>query len=207
MNDLLLTEVLTNRSRLRLAAEEHMSTITVPSACGGVLAQELEKIFREHAQLMYRSAFSVTGSRQDAEDVLQNIFLKLLQREVPLEFRTNPRAYLYRAAVNRALDVVRSRKRQNFTHDVEDLAALEAPQAAETVPDDPMRRCLLDAIAQLRPRAVEILILHYEHNYTDAEIAKILGKSRGTIAVTLYRTRARLKRLMSRAPSFSGGQQ
>jgi DNA-directed RNA polymerase specialized sigma24 family protein len=51
---------------------------TVPNASGEALAQELEQIFREHAPLMYRTAFSVTGSRQDAEDVLQTIFLRLL---------------------------------------------------------------------------------------------------------------------------------
>jgi RNA polymerase sigma factor (sigma-70 family) len=180
-----------------------MSVITVPSARGEALAQELERIFREHAQLMYRSAFSVTGSRQDAEDVLQNIFLGFLQREVPLEFTKNPKAYLYRAAVNRALDVVRSRKRQNFTSDVDDLETIPVTEPSS---GGPMQQHLLNAIAQLRPQAVEILILHYEHGYSDAEIAKILGKSRGTIAVTLYRTRTRLKRLMSRATS-SGGQQ
>jgi RNA polymerase sigma-70 factor (ECF subfamily) len=197
-------ELLTNRGSVRHAAEEHMSTITVPSACSENLAQELEKIFREHAQLMYRSAFSVTGSRQDAEDVLQNIFLKLLQREVPIEFRKNPRAYLYKAAVNRALDVVRSRKRQNLIHDVEVLETASADESV-AVADDEQRRHLLEAISQLKPTAVEILILHYEHNYSDAEIAKILGKSRGTIAVTLYRTRARLKKLMLRAASSGSG--
>jgi RNA polymerase sigma-70 factor (ECF subfamily) len=157
---------------------------------------------------MYRTAFSVTGSRPDAEDVLQNIFLKLLQREVPLEFRTNPKAYLYRAAVNRALDVVRSRNRQRFSNDVDSLEAAgvlgTAGRDAVSTEREEMQRRLLDAIAQLRPRAVEILILHYEHNYSDAEIAKMLGKSRGTIAVTLYRTRVRLKRLMSRAASSGG---
>ena len=56
-----------------------------------------------------------------------------------------------------------------------------------------------DVIAQVKPRAVEILILHYEHDYSDAQIAHMLGTSRGTIAVTLYRTRARLKKLLSRA--------
>jgi DNA-directed RNA polymerase specialized sigma24 family protein len=43
---------------------------------------------------------------------------------------------------------------------------------------------------------VEMLILRYEHNYSDAEIGKLLGKSRGVIAVTLYRARARLKKLV-----------
>jgi DNA-directed RNA polymerase specialized sigma24 family protein len=44
-----------------------------------------------------------------------------------------------------------------------------------------------------------MLILRYEHNYSDAQIAKMLGKSRGTVAVTLYRTRARLKKLLRAA--------
>jgi RNA polymerase sigma factor (sigma-70 family) len=52
-------------------------------------------------------------------------------------------------------------------------------------------------MTKLRPRAVEILVLHYEHNYSDAEIAKMLGTSRGTVAVSLFRSRARLKKLLS----------
>jgi RNA polymerase sigma factor (sigma-70 family) len=69
------------------------------------------------------------------------------------------------------------------------------PSVDSSWPDE-LRRNLTEAIAKLRPRAVEILVLHYEHNYSDAEIAKMLGTSRGTVAVSLYRTRARLKKLM-----------
>jgi RNA polymerase sigma factor (sigma-70 family) len=53
-------------------------------------------------------------------------------------------------------------------------------------------------MTDLKPKAAEILLLHYKHNYSDAEIAKMLGKSRGTIAVTLYRIRARLRKLMEK---------
>jgi RNA polymerase sigma-70 factor (ECF subfamily) len=75
---------------------------------------------------------------------------------------------------------------------------LESP-AADPITDreDELQRSLVDAIAQLRPRAVEILILRYTHGYSDAQIARMLGKSRGTIAVTLYRARARLRKLLS----------
>jgi len=178
-----------------------MPTTTVAIVSGEALTQDFEEIFREHYQLVYRTAYSVTGSRQDAEDVLQTIFLRLLQREVPPDFRKSPKAYLYRAAVNLSLNTVRSRKRQNVAGDVE---CLEAPApSAESSTDGQMQRSLVDAIAQLKPRAVEILILRYEHNYSDAEIAKMLGKSRGTIAVTLYRTRGRLKKLL-RASSTEG---
>ena len=53
---------------------------------------------------------------------------------------------------------------------------------------------LRDALAELNPKAVEILILRHVHGYSDAEIAKLLRTSRGTIAVSLFRTRARLRK-------------
>jgi RNA polymerase sigma-70 factor (ECF subfamily) len=137
----------------------------------------------------------VTGSRQDAEDVLQTIFVRLLQRELPPDLVKNPKAYLYRAAVNVSLNVLRSRKRQRLTAEIDPL---EVPARDVAIPDDRIQRTLLDALAELKPRTVEMLILRYEHNYSDAEIAKMLGKSRGTIAVTLYRARARLKKLLKR---------
>ena len=174
-----------------------MSTIAVPRANTKALTPDLEAIFREHSRLVYRTAYSITGSWQDAEDVLQTIFVRLLERDQPLEFTKSPGAYLYRAAVNASLNIVQTRERRNVTDGVE---SLEVPTKTPEVDDD-VRRRLLDAIAQLHPKAVEILILHYEHNFSDAQIAKMLGKSRGTIAVTLYRARARLKRLMLRASS------
>jgi RNA polymerase sigma-70 factor, ECF subfamily len=172
-----------------------MSTAAVKNASGGTLTEEFTEIFREQYPMIYRTAYSITGSKPDAEDVLQTIFLRLLQRQIPVEFTRSPKAYLYRAAVNLALNMIRSRKRRSS---LDDVARLEAPPPA-TGEEEGIQRALIEAIGQLRPRAVEILILHYEHNYSDAEIAKMLGKSRGTIAVTLYRARARLKKLMLRA--------
>src|SRR5262249_50379933 len=93
-----------------LLPREHMSTATVARASGEMLARDFEDIFREHYQLVYRSAYSVTGSHQDAEDVLQTIFLRLIKRKYPPDLLKNPKAYLYRAAVNLALNTIRSRQ-------------------------------------------------------------------------------------------------
>jgi RNA polymerase sigma-70 factor (ECF subfamily) len=174
-----------------------IAAATIPNTASEPLAHEFEEVFREHSQFIYRSAYSVTGNRQDAEDVVQNIFVKLLERKLPSALINNPRGYLYRAAVNQALNAVRSRKRQRLDDDVElhDVPSREAGQGE----DSQVRRLLLDAIAQLKPKAVEILILRYEHNFSDAEIAQMLGTSRGTVAVTLNRTRARLKTFMDAA--------
>ena len=165
-----------------------MPIAAVPSAPGEALANEFEELFRSHHELVYRTAYSVTGNRHDAEDVLQTIFLRLLKR-LPPDFNRNPKGYLYRAAINLSLNVLRSRKREAPADGLEGLSA--PVDMTPMVSDDPMRRLLLDAIAQLKPRAVEILILRYEHGYSDARIAQMLGTSRGTIAVTLFRTRAR----------------
>ena len=171
-----------------------MARAAVPIMSDAALPAEVEELFRQHHALIYRTAYIVTGSRHDAEDVLQTVFLRLLRRKFPAEFVTNPKGYLYRAAVNLSLNTVRTRQRQRLVDGEHLLAAV----AEESNPDTELHRRLFDAIAQLKPRAVEILLLRYQHDYSDAEIAKMLGTSRGTIAVSLYRTRARLKTILSR---------
>src|SRR5437773_2575729 len=164
-----------------------MSIAAAPSMNEVALPAGLEELFREHHKLIYRTAYSVTGRRHDAEDVLQTIFLRLLRRGLPPAFSKNPEGYLYRAAVNLSLNVVRTRNRQQTVDGVERL--LVAVPSPGSNPDAGLQRHLLAAIAQLKPRAVEMLLLRYEHDYSDAEIAKMLGTTRGTVAVALYRTR------------------
>ena len=57
------------------------------------LSGELEELFRANYQLIYRTAYGVTASRHDAEDVLQTIFLRLLRRGFPPDFGKNPQGY------------------------------------------------------------------------------------------------------------------
>lgn len=173
-----------------------MSTAAVSRMSDVALPSELEELFREHHRLIYRTAYSVTGRRHDAEDVLQTIFLRLLRRGLPPDFSKNPQGYLYRAAVNLSLNIVRTRNRQQSLDAVERVL-VPVPPAGST-PDPALQRKLLAAIAQLKPRSVEMLVLRYEHDYSDVEIAKMLGTSRGTVAVALYRTRTRLKKLLGR---------
>jgi RNA polymerase sigma-70 factor (ECF subfamily) len=162
---------------------------------GEPFAREFEEIFQEHYVLVYRTAYGVTGRVEDAEDVVQTIFLRLLQRERPRDFLKNPRGYLYRAAVNLSLTIVQTRRRRALTEESEDLATSIPARVSSRAEE--LHRQLYEAIAQLKPKAAAIVILRYLHNCSDAEIAKMLGTSRGVIAVTLYRTRAHLKKLLS----------
>src|SRR5437667_10856411 len=74
------------------------------------LPEDIDEMFRRHHGLVYRAAYRITGNAEDAEDVLQTLFLRLLRRERPLDFQANPQGYLHRAAVNIALDVIKLRK-------------------------------------------------------------------------------------------------
>src|SRR5215470_19083830 len=171
-----------------------MSTEMVSGLFDETRLQDYEELFREYYRFVYRTAYGITGRTEDAEDVLQTVFLKLLRRRSP-EVQKNPRGYLYRASVNASLDILHTRQRHVLT---DNLDIFEPPPGVvDTNSEEVARRQLSDAMAQLKPRTVEILILRYEHDYSDAEIARILGTSRGVIAVTLYRARAHLKKLLA----------
>jgi RNA polymerase sigma-70 factor, ECF subfamily len=167
---------------------------SVPTMVDELFPQEFEAIFQEHYVLVYRTAYGVTGRVEDAEDVVQTIFLRLLQRVRPPELLKNPKGYLYRAAVNLSLTIVQTRRQRAVTEDGEELA-VSIPAPASSRAED-VHRKLYDAIAELKPKAAAIVILRYLHNHSDTEIAKMLGTSRGVIAVILYRSRARLRKLL-----------
>src|SRR6185369_15196154 len=95
------------------------SDVALTDVTAGSLSHEFDQIFREYYQFVYRTAYGITGSSEDAEDVLQTIFLRLLRREFPPDLKRNPKAYLYRAAVNVSLNVVRLRQRHVLTGDAE----------------------------------------------------------------------------------------
>jgi len=162
------------------------------------LDREFEEIFREHHHMVYKTARGVLGNPADAEDIVQTIFVRLLGRGISPDIRRNPRGYLYRAAVNESLNVIRSRKRLILVADQDGIEAHAAPAVESPVEsDDELHRRLYEAISRLSAGWAEMLILRYVHKASDAEIAKLLGKSRGSVAVTLFRARARLKKWMS----------
>src|SRR4030095_16750826 len=150
-----------------------MSALTAPHKSDKVLPEEFERLYREHAAFVYRTAFRITRNAEEAEDILQTIFLRLIRRECPPNLQKLPRAYLYRAAVNAALDAIQLRRNRSVLVDVSEIeATLHSPDSSF---QEKIHRQLHQAIAELNPAAAEMLILRYMHNYSDAEIAKMLG--------------------------------
>lgn len=151
----------------------------------------LERVFLDHQARVFRAAFRVTGNAQDAEDVLQTVFLRLArQGETPPPV-VNPSSYLYRAAINSALDVLRAR-RERASVPIEEAEG--APGGGGRVHEAAeIRDWLRKALAGLDPRAAEIFVLRYIEDQDNRDIARMLGVSRVAVGVSLYRTRRRLR--------------
>jgi len=167
---------------------QNAATQIVPETAG----PDIEHIFRDHAPRVLAAAHRVTGSAQDAEDVLQTVFLRLVRRGGGLLQEGNPAAYLHRAAVNAGLDVVRSRRASRSMPLETVESAVADPQASDPATklgSGEIRSEVRKALTQLSPRAAEIFALRYFEGYDNHEIARMLGSSRSTIAVILHRAR------------------
>ncbi|HET8549257.1 MAG TPA: RNA polymerase sigma factor [Bryobacteraceae bacterium] len=157
---------------------------------------ELAQIFQEHYGRVFRVACRITGNPSDAEDVLQTVFLRLVRREPNPEAADNLDSYLYRAAINASLDILRARK-QRASVGLEDVSReqeLESASVPDTAASVELQSWLRRALARLAPRHAEMFALRYFEGYENREIAQLLNTSAAVVAVTLHRTRTQLEK-------------
>ena len=160
---------------------------------GGESRPGLEQTFLAHKDLVFRAAYRLTGNANDAEDVLQTVFLRMIRQETPSEISNLP-GYLHRSAVNAALDLLRSR-RGSQTISLDDNChqdcAVSINTAARTTE---LRDWLRQALARLNPRWAEMFVLRFVEDFSNREIASMMKTSPAVVAVVLHRTRAQLKK-------------
>jgi RNA polymerase sigma-70 factor (ECF subfamily) len=156
------------------------------------IPNELEQTFRAHHSLVFRTAYRITGNAVDAEDALQTVFLRLLRRRKNTDSLENPEGYLRRAAINAALDVIRSRKAEMTVPLPEEASGMPAAPAQAEVMG--LRQALSRAMAQLKPRQAEIFALRFLEGLGNRQIAQTLGISQVLVAVIVHRTRLQLRK-------------
>jgi RNA polymerase sigma-70 factor (ECF subfamily) len=161
---------------------------------------ELERAYQDHSGLVFRTAYRVTGNAADAEDVLQTVFLRLVRRDASSGALENHESYLRRAAVNVAIDIVRSKQ------SAKSVPLDDAPPRNVTEPSGEytreMKDCLRRAVAQLPHRDAEVFTLRFIEGFANPEIAKLLSISQVHVAVILHRAR---KQLQKEVRSYMGG--
>jgi len=164
----------------------------------------VEVLFERHHRRVFRTAYRVTGSAADAEDVLQTVFLRVARAQETVATANNTEAYFSRAAVNASLDLLRSRKRSravaidDLEHDAS-LTPFISKQNPETHQEDrELRKLIREAVAKLGETAGQMFALRYFEGYGNAEIARMMNTSALVVGVTLHRARARLRKEIGR---------
>ena len=171
---------------------------TRKAALGNDELEQLAVLFRDHYKGIFSVAYRVTGSQSDAEDVLQTIFTRLTSSGTGSGLSPNPKAYLYRAAINASLDLLRQRKRVNAVPlevaDFDQSSRLSGQGLDDNQKDLELRGLIRQAVAKLEGRAATAFALRYYEGHDNAHIAEILGTSQLVVAVTLHRARTRLRK-------------
>src|SRR5262249_14096263 len=104
------------------------------------------------------------------------------------------RAYLHRAAVNAALDLLRARK-DSLNLPLEDQPEMAGLDSASSRPETgELRTWVRPAVAKLNPKGAGMVLLRFIEDYNNREIARMMKTSAAVVAVALHRTRAQLKK-------------
>ena len=142
---------------------------------------------RQYQNMVYRTALHALGSPQDADDAVQEVFLRLFRYKEPFAGEEHLRRWLLRVTVNYCRDVLKSPWRKR-TCDLEACAQVPAPEAEDG--------SVLAAVNGLPPHYRAVIYLHYYEGYTAAETGEILGVPTATVHTRLARGRAKLKALI-----------
>ena len=159
-----------------------------PGAAATPPDDDLEAAYQAHHNLVYRTAYRVTGNPSDAEDVLQTVFLRLMKRDAQAAALEQPEGYLRRAAVNASIDLLRERQRTGQAM-LESIAV--SPACTEL---RELRDTLRRAVSKLEPRQAEMVALRFFEGYTNKEIAEMFKISQILVAVTLHRAKSKLQK-------------
>ena len=156
--------------------------------------KQMEQYFKEYYPLAYRVAFAQVKNRADAEDIAQEVFIRLLLSEKDYESAAHEKAWMIRVTLNLCKDLLKSRWRNLSV-------------ALETVPEQERKSfgipCLeeddtLWAVLALAENYRNCLYLFYYEDYSIREIAAILDLPENTVKTNLRRGREKIRELLQR---------
>ncbi len=157
---------------------------------------EFERFVDGCASGLLRTAYLVTWDLAEAEDLVQETFLRVARRWPRVRGMDQPVAYARRILVNLAVDDAKRRSRRRSELDAADGARLDAyadGASARVLGAVDARAELLGALGVLAPRQRAVLVLRYFEDLSEAQVAELLGCSLGTVKSTASRGLARLR--------------
>lgn len=149
-------------------------------------SNRLEELVVKHENTLYRAALAILGDVQEAEDAVQDTYLRYLEKRPEFRDEQHEKAWLLKVTANRCKSVLRQHKRHPA---VELLDVYPAPDSGS--------RELMEAVLALPANQRSAVHLHYYEGYTSEEIGAILGQRPGTVRSHLSRAREALRKVLS----------
>lgn len=139
--------------------------------------------FKKHSDTVYRLAFARLKNKNDADDVLQEVFLRYLKQGKPASCDEHEKALLIRITLNCTKTLLSTNNKHRTEELYDNIPCSEAPQSYT-----------LDAVFKLPLKYRTAIHLHYYCGYSVVEIAKITGCRPSTVRSHLFRAREKLKK-------------
>lgn len=150
---------------------------------------KFEKIYLRYRKMMYAVAYDILRNERDAEDAVQNAFLKIaenLEKIFDIEC-TKTKSYIVTIIENQAIDLYRRKKRHADVPFDEECAGMQMEYKGTNE--------LAGCMARLPAHYREILLLRYSHGYGTEEIGRIMGVSPCYVSTLLQRAKKKLELL------------
>lgn len=164
----------------------------------------METIVAEYEGPLLRYAMRLVNSRASAEDVVQNVFIKLFRR-----WREGDRepeslkSWLYRVTHNEAVDHIRRESRLRLLHerreDEERRSSAGAAAGSDRAMDNEERKQLvLGLLAKLHPREQQVILLRLQEGLSYQEISRVTGRTEGNVGNILHHAVRKLSQALRR---------
>lgn len=147
-----------------------------------------EKVIQYYSDMVYRLAFARTGTKHDADDIFQEVFLRYVKKKPVFQEEEHRKAWLIRVTINCSNNFWSSLWNKK-TQEISDEMLFETEESIN----------LYFELRQLPPKYREVIHLFYYENMSLEEISLSLNRKNSTVRTQLTRARAMLKKFMKEA--------
>jgi RNA polymerase sigma-70 factor (ECF subfamily) len=153
-------------------------------------------VVAKYRDRLYTHALYIVKDHQEAYDVIQEVFIKMMREHRFFEADFQMKAWLFRVTSNLCFNIVRDKRRRGAILDTMDAPTSSRANQADLVFSDERQQHILAAMDRLTEDHREILMLRYYSDLSYAEIAESLGIKLGTVMSRLSRAKGRLMEVL-----------
>lgn len=173
-----------------------------------------EALMEEHMGIIYNIALRMAANQDDAEDMTQEIMIKIFRSLGSFKGNSKFSTWIYRVAVNTCLDELKKKKNKKHLSLDAEISGDDGESQIEIKDDSPspeklaeqneLRDMVASAVKLLSDEHRAVIVLRDIRGMSYSEIAEILGCSDGTVKSRISRARAQLKMILEKEYNFSG---